>query len=1360
MSRTHTPRHADKHQNTEAPEVTAGKRNDRADRRPPLGPDARKTLSTFGVITAVHTLATVLFSAALAVIIARAAHAGFAAVAAEHARLKETSAPDVYRAYIEFSGSAQAQLEAHGGWLLGLGGIFGDADTITPGLIAVAVIALLVRSGTDYLLAVSAQRAASGAKSQIRSALLKRVLATGGADTPEGTGATAVLLSRGLNALDDYYTKTLTAFVSTAVVPFMLWVVVASLDWMSAMVLACTLPLIPVFMILIGKNTRDETAEAQAELHRLSDHILELVRGLPVIIGLGRERAQTRAMNALGQRYRERTMQTLRSAFMSSLALELITTISVALIAVLIGVRLVNGTLGLDTAILVLLLAPECYQPLRDVGAAYHQSEDGVAALRSAQKIIDAPLPSAAADSAVTESEEAQPSTIAVENLSVSYPARPAVLTNLSLNLDRHVTTAQGETAQGERGAVIGVMGESGCGKSTLLNVFSGAVREGLVPTGSEEPVHVTGSVTGLGTTLVIPQSPVFTAPTVQTEMALYALSATEAERERAAALLGEAMDSKKLSVTDAESALLVGPLAQLGMEKLTALEPGALSAGQARRLAVARTLARAEAIYRAGGEQTVLTVLVDEPTAHLDAYSAYLVTRALHRLAELSATVLIVTHEQELSAGCDTLVRAVQTAQSYTWTAEANTARVAVPAQAPAHLLKDREEYEAESTAPAGASATAEAEEAEPAGLFASLRTLKELTGIGVRAATGPVIMAAITSLMAAALTALSGWLIVRAAEGPAMMYLMVAIVGVRFFGLGRACARYAERLMTHSKVLAAANILRLRAWVGAWQSVSSVRALLRGDALLERLVGGIDELRDGVPRVIIPPAAHLLVMTAALITTACILPQALIPVLLAVLVSTFVAPWIVLRADARAEALARRTTAQMLRLGTGMLSAAEDLRANGVATTAEKANGALDAENLSALQKGSTAQGVGRTLVTLSWFGAALASAMIAYPLAVDGTVRAPEAAIVVLLCTGMLESSLGHVEAVRSWPAFSRLLATIAPSVRDVSLEGIVAVSTLKRSVPTEAEVDTHVLPRRAERLRARAEAEMEELLEADRQRAHRFDRPESAADAQADSKAGAQSDSKAGSVRPPKPGEPTLVSCGTPQELGVKITDPAPDPAPALSLQDAAARWPGMDHPVFTDLNMNARAGSWTAVTGPSGSGKSTVLATVLGFLPLESGRVLASGEVLEGEQLRGYAAWCPQAAHIFESTLEGNLMLARDRSDRPSEEELIEVLRRVGLGEWFDALPQGLRTPVGAGGSFLSGGQRQRLAVARALLVNSPVLLLDEPTAHLDAESARALMADLDAATRSSSVATVLVSHRPEDIARCDEVVRL
>lgn len=199
-------------------------------------------------------------------------------------------------------------------------------------------------------------------------------------------------------------------------------------------------------------------------------------------------------------------------------------------------------------------------------------------------------------------------------------------------------------------------------------------------------------------------------------------------------------------------------------------LEPGALSAGQARRLAVARTLARAEAIYRAGGEQTVLTVLVDEPTAHLDAYSAYLVTRALHRLAELGATVLIVTHEGELAAHCDHLVRAELGASGYTWSTSLNATRVPVPAEAPAHLLELKSEHEAESRALVEATPAADEnpQEEKPAGLFATLRTLKELTGIGARAFSGPVLMAATTSLMAAALTALSGWLIVRAGEVP----------------------------------------------------------------------------------------------------------------------------------------------------------------------------------------------------------------------------------------------------------------------------------------------------------------------------------------------------------------------------------------------------------------------------------------------------------------------------------------------------------------------------------------------------------------------------------------------------------------
>ena len=134
--------------------------------------------------------------------------------------------------------------------------------------------------------------------------------------------------------------------------------------------------------------------------------------------------------------------------------------------------------------------------------------------------------------------------------------------------------------------------------------------------------------------------------------------------------------------------------------------------------------------------------------------------------------------------------------------------------------------------------------------------------------------------------------------------------------------------------------------------------------------------------------------------------------------------------------------------------------------------------------------------------------------------------------------------------------------------------------------------------------------------------------------------------------------------------MKVTDAAP----ALTMQDGSARWPGMDHPVFARLNLTAREGSWTAVTGPSGSGKSTVLATLLGFLPLESGRIEAAGEALDPEELRGYAAWCPQAAHIFESTLEGNLLLARDRSDRPPWAPAVPSCRVVSVSAWRWLVP--------------------------------------------------------------------------------------
>ena len=211
-----------------------------------------------------------------------------------------------------------------------------------------------------------------------------------------------------------------------------------------------------------------------------------------------------------------------------------------------------------------------------------------------------------------------------------------------------------------------------------------------------------------------------------------------------------------------------------------------------------------------------------------------------------------------------------------------------------------------------------------------------------------------------------------------------------------------------------------------------------------------------------------------------------------------------------------------------------------------------------------------------------------------------------------------------------------------------------------------------------------------------------------------------------------------------------------PIRELRLDDLAARYGSV--PVFEGVTGVARAGEWLAIAGPSGSGKSTLLSIVMGALPAAAGSVRVDGtplDELDADAWRRRVAWCPQDAYVFDSTLRGNLLLARPGA---SEVELRAVLERVGLGPLLAGLPRGLDTRVGAGGSALSGGERQRLAVARALLTDATVILLDEPTAHLDAPTAAAMMQDLRRATADRIV--LLVSHRADDRGPTDRVVSL
>ncbi|MFW0119038.1 thiol reductant ABC exporter subunit CydC [Rothia sp. P5764] len=1223
-------------------------------KRPPLGPHARRNLTVFAVLTAVKTLALVIFAAVLGTaltLLARMTYSVF------HEGATYSSAHQEQLAI--FAGNGQAQLT----------GILWASPFMEPGLLSLSLtglLALLIRAGADWSLTFYAQKAATGAKTVIRRKMIRRVLATGGMDTPDGTGATAVLLSRGLNSLDDYYTKTLTAFVSSAVIPALLLIFIAIYDWVSALVIVCTLPLIPLFMVLIGRTTQEDTARAQRDLLRLSDHIVELVKGLPVLVGLGRSRAQSKALGELGERYRRATMYTLRSAFLSSLALELITTISVALVAVLIGLRLIEGNLGLDVALFALLLAPECYQPLRDVGTAYHQSEEGIASLRRAQAIIDQPI----APATVAPAGDV----ISVRQLSVSYPGRAKTLTSVNFSLVHGTTTA--------------ITGPSGCGKTTLLSVLGGALGNGLVPTGATGPVKVQGLVSGLGNTVWISQSPTFIASTALAEVALYA-TVTRGEGALDGINYAAGLLDESIKFTDEDREYFGQYLEAVGLGNLAELPPESLSSGQMRRLAIARALARVAMLQT---QEQGVTVLIDEPTAHLDPVSAAKVNVALAALQETGATLIIVTHDTELAAATNHVLEATPKPHGVDWELRAQNAhslgKFALASLASA--LENGQLADSEPSTVPVASASPQLKRRKP-GIFKTLRTLGSITGLSLPRAVVPVLLSVLTLVFAVSLTALSGWLIVRAAEQPAMMYLLLAVTGVRFFGLGRASSRYAERLRTHNLVLDAANRLRVSAWDAAGRTVLSVRSLLRGDKILDRLVGDIDELRDAMPRVILPVASHLIVMVLVVGVTAWATPQAVVPVVLATLSATLVIPAFVLRADARADFVARRETSAMLRLGVSALDAASDLHNNGLDQTVALAISRQDGAGTASKLRSSRAVGLGQGLMVVTWWGAALAVLASVWSAVESGEVTAPLAALVVLMMTGLFETTSGHLEAVRSWPAFAALV----------------------------------------ERTRANFEV------------VHHKDEVEAA---------------RSGEIRD---------ILGDP---GVGAKNRSAHSSITLELDSLSARWPDMNQPVFKQLSASVSSGQWLGITGPSGSGKTTALATLLGFLPAEQGQIRVNGKIFDAQSLRGYAAWCPQSAYIFESTIANNLAIARAADERPTEEEMYEVLDRVGLGDFVRLLPAGLNTPVGAGGSYMSGGQRQRIAIARTLLVDSPLLLMDEPTAHLDAPAAVALINEVARGTKRNPgqalegktklPAVVLVSHRAEDIEACDTLVSL
>ena len=439
----------------------------------------------------------------------------------------------------------------------------------------------------------------------LRKALFEKLLAHGAElNARFGPARLSLISTRAIANLEPYFTRFVPQIFIAGAVPVVVGLTITYLDLTSGLIVLFTVPLIPLFGALIGKYTSEAMRKRWRTLGILSGYVLDLLSGLNTLKLFGRDKSQGKQIKEVGDRYRNETMKVLKISFLTSLALEIIATLSVALIAVAIGLRLVNGDIELWRGLVILILAPEVYWPIRNLSAQFHASVDGMQSAQDIFEIIDFETPKLAGEIRCQQVKK-----IDWTQLSFNYPNRELI------------TLPAGGFSSGALNVIVG---PSGSGKTTLINLFMGLItpHAGQIKISDANgsfDLQLIDIQDWLNKISWVPQDPHFPAITVREIFKLSSPAANESE--------------------------IKAVLHEVGLEGIPLDTPPALSVGQKRRLAIARALLHPHEI-----------LIMDEPSAALDASSEIKVIELLKNEARQGKLVIAISHRHEFISSADSV--------------------------------------------------------------------------------------------------------------------------------------------------------------------------------------------------------------------------------------------------------------------------------------------------------------------------------------------------------------------------------------------------------------------------------------------------------------------------------------------------------------------------------------------------------------------------------------------------------------------------------------------------------------------------------------------------------------------------------